>query len=53
MSIGEGLFDGVTGVFTKPIDGIKEDGIGGLFTGLGKGVLGLVAKPVTGVLTAG
>lgn len=35
---GKGLFmgivDGVTGVATKPIEGAKEDGVGGFFKGI-------------------
>ena len=32
-----GIFEGVTGVATKPIEGAKEDGVGGFFKGVGKG----------------
>lgn len=45
-----GVFDGVTGVFTKPIDGAKSDGVGGFFKGLGKGAVGLVARPTAGIV---
>ncbi|XP_055538544.1 intermembrane lipid transfer protein Vps13 isoform X2 [Wyeomyia smithii] len=44
-----GVFDGVTGVFTKPISGAKEEGFEGFFKGLGKGAVGLVARPIAGV----
>ncbi|XP_039442815.1 intermembrane lipid transfer protein Vps13 isoform X7 [Culex pipiens pallens] len=44
-----GVFDGVTGVFTKPISGAREDGVEGFFKGLGKGAVGLVARPIAGV----
>uniref|UniRef100_A0A182FL84 Vacuolar protein sorting-associated protein 13 n=1 Tax=Anopheles albimanus TaxID=7167 RepID=A0A182FL84_ANOAL len=44
-----GVFDGVTGVFTKPISGAKEEGVEGFFKGLGKGAVGLVARPIAGV----
>ena len=29
-----GMFDGVTGVATKPIEGAKEEGVGGFFKGI-------------------
>ncbi|XP_031336343.1 vacuolar protein sorting-associated protein 13 isoform X2 [Photinus pyralis] len=45
-----GIFDGVTGVFTKPISGAKEEGIEGFFKGIGKGAVGLVARPTAGVI---
>ncbi|RZB70333.1 DUF1162 domain containing protein [Asbolus verrucosus] len=45
-----GVVDGVTGVFTKPISGAKEEGVGGFFKGLGKGAVGLVARPTAGVV---
>lgn len=45
-----GVFDGVTGVITKPITGAKEDGVGGFFKGIGKGAVGLLTKPTSGVI---
>jgi vacuolar protein sorting-associated protein 13A/C len=45
-----GIFDGVTGVATKPIEGAREEGVGGFFKGIGKGVAGLVAKPTGGIV---
>ncbi|KAK9871302.1 hypothetical protein WA026_011571 [Henosepilachna vigintioctopunctata] len=45
-----GVFDGVTGVVTKPISGAKEEGFGGFFKGLGKGAVGLIARPTSGVI---
>lgn len=45
-----GVFDGVTGVITKPITGAKEDGVGGFFKGIGKGAVGLITKPTSGVI---
>jgi len=53
VSLGTGIFDGVTGIVTKPISGAKKDGFTGVLTGLGKGVLGVVTKPVSGVLDCG
>ncbi|KAM3967394.1 vacuolar protein sorting 13C isoform 2-T2 [Aphomia sociella] len=45
-----GFVDGVTGVFTKPISGARDQGVEGFFKGLGKGAVGLVARPTAGVV---
>lgn len=45
----QGVFDGVTGVVTKPISGAQAEGVGGFFKGLGKGAVGLVARPTAGI----
>ncbi|KAG0723185.1 Vacuolar protein sorting-associated protein 13 [Chionoecetes opilio] len=45
-----GVMDGVTGVFLKPIDGAREEGVEGFFKGVGKGVVGLVTRPASGVI---
>ncbi|GBP47895.1 Vacuolar protein sorting-associated protein 13 [Eumeta japonica] len=45
-----GVVDGITGVFTKPIEGAREEGVKGFFEGLGKGAVGLVARPTAGVV---
>jgi vacuolar protein sorting-associated protein 13A/C len=47
------LAEGVTGIFTKPFKGAKEDGVGGFFKGAGKGVLGLVTSPFTAAFRIG
>ncbi|KIW11297.1 hypothetical protein PV08_10597 [Exophiala spinifera] len=44
-----GLYDGVTGVATQPIQGYKENNIGGLVAGVGKGLGGLILKPGAGI----
>lgn len=44
------MFDGVTGVVTKPISGAREEGVEGFFKGFGKGVVGLVTRPTAGVV---
>nr|XP_046914733.1 vacuolar protein sorting-associated protein 13-like [Dermatophagoides farinae] len=46
----KGIFSGITGVVTKPIEGAKEEGVGGLFKGVGKGVVGIFAQPTTSVI---
>jgi len=45
-----GVFDGVTGVFVKPFEGAKQQGVEGFFKGVGKGVVGLVTRPTSGVI---
>nr|CAI5824993.1 unnamed protein product [Callosobruchus analis] len=45
-----GVYSGLTGVFTKPVAGAKEEGVEGFFKGLGKGAVGLVTRPVAGVV---
>nr|XP_018672980.1 vacuolar protein sorting-associated protein 13C-like [Ciona intestinalis] len=45
-----GLFSGVTGIVSKPIEGAKKGGASGFFKGVGKGLVGVVARPVSGVI---
>lgn len=45
-----GVFDGVTGVVTKPVQGARSEGVQGFFKGLGKGAVGLVARPTAGIV---
>ncbi|KAI6203695.1 Vacuolar protein sorting-associated protein 13C [Aphelenchoides besseyi] len=46
----QGLVGGVTGVFTKPIKGARQSGVGGFFKGVGKGLIGVVLRPASGVV---
>lgn len=46
----QGVFEGVTGVVTKPIEGARDEGFGGFVVGMGKGVVGLVTRPASGVI---
>lgn len=45
-----GFKEGITGLFTKPYENTKKDGVLGFFKGTAQGVAGLVVKPVTGVV---
>ncbi|XP_035233156.1 vacuolar protein sorting-associated protein 13A-like [Stegodyphus dumicola] len=45
-----GVFDGVTGIVTKPLEGARESGVGGFFKGIGKGLIGVVTRPTAGVV---
>ncbi|KAK1591812.1 hypothetical protein Q3G72_014066 [Acer saccharum] len=46
----KGLFRGVTGILTKPLEGAKSSGVEGFVQGVGKGIIGVAAQPVSGVL---
>jgi len=52
FALGKGLFDGVTGIVVKPVQGVRKDGAKGFAKGLGKGLLGVAVKPVAGVFEA-
>ena len=41
---------GVSGIVTKPLEGLQEGGVGGFFQGIGEGLYGAVVDPVTGVI---
>ena len=45
-----GVFKGVTGLITQPIDAIREEGAKGLVKGVGRGVVGVVAQPTVGII---
>jgi vacuolar protein sorting-associated protein 13A/C len=45
-----GFLGGITGVVTKPVEGARDEGVGGFFKGVGKGVVGLVTRPAGGVV---
>jgi hypothetical protein len=49
MDFAHGIYDGVTGVVTQPINGAKEGGVTGFVAGVGKGLGGLVLKPTGGM----
>ena len=46
----QGVFDGVTGIVRKPVEGAKQEGVGGFFKGVGKGLVGVVTRPASGVV---
>lgn len=48
--LGFGMLGGLTSVVTETYDGVANDGITGLFTGLGWGLIGTISKPAIGVL---
>ena len=48
--LGAGLYDGVTGVIVRPVQGAREAGAGGFFKGVGQGLVGVVARPVGGLV---
>ncbi|KAG9559314.1 UDP-Glycosyltransferase/glycogen phosphorylase, partial [Aureobasidium melanogenum] len=42
---GFGMFDGITGLVTQPLEGAKKEGAAGFVKGVGKGIGGIVLKP--------
>ncbi|XP_044499300.1 uncharacterized protein LOC123220770 isoform X3 [Mangifera indica] len=49
-ALAKGIFRGVTGILTKPLEGAKSSGVEGFVQGVGKGIIGAAAQPVSGVL---
>jgi len=47
-----GVARGLTGLFSKPLEGAKQKGVEGFVKGLGSGAIGLVVKPVVGITDA-
>ncbi|XP_040825491.1 vacuolar protein sorting-associated protein 13C isoform X2 [Ochotona curzoniae] len=45
-----GVFGGVTGIITQPMEGAKKEGAAGFFKGIGKGLVGAVARPTGGII---
>ena len=45
-----GALTGVTGIVTKPLEGLQDKGVAGFASGLASGLVGAVRDPVTGVL---
>lgn len=45
-----GFVQGITGLVTAPIEGIKQGGFPGLLKGIGKGIIGTVAKPTASIV---
>uniref|UniRef100_F1KPF0 Vacuolar protein sorting-associated protein 13A n=1 Tax=Ascaris suum TaxID=6253 RepID=F1KPF0_ASCSU len=48
--VGQGFYEGITGVVSKPLEGARTGGVGGFAKGLGKGLVGAVVRPVSGVV---
>lgn len=48
--LGQSVFEGVTGVFTKPLEGAQQGGVTGFAKGVGHGLVGVVTRPVSGVV---
>eukprot|EP00736_Rhodelphis_marinus_P007126 Rmarinus@m.9219 len=49
-ALGKGVFQGITGIITKPLSGARQEGVSGFVKGVGRGIAGVVVKPVTGVM---
>jgi len=50
LCVGNGFYQGVTGVFVEPVRQARKDGAIGFAKGVGKGLAGVVLKPVAGVI---
>eukprot|EP01132_Coremiostelium_polycephalum_P006743 gene6743-8360_t len=50
IGLGKGIFQGITGIVTKPVEGAKKDGFGGFAKGLVQGVVGVAIKPTTSIV---
>ena len=53
QGVKEGLLDigkGIGGIFLKPFEGAKKEGVKGFFKGIGSGILGAVVSPFTATL---
>jgi hypothetical protein len=50
IGFGKGVFDGVTGIVVKPVEGAMKGGIAGFGKGLAQGIIGVGLKPVAGLL---
>ncbi|VDN06934.1 unnamed protein product [Thelazia callipaeda] len=48
--IGQGLYEGITGIVSKPIAGARAGGVSGFAKGLGIGLVGVVTRPVSGAV---
>jgi len=49
-ALARGVFNGLRGVVSKPLDGARSRGVRGFVTGVGKGLVGVAVQPVSGVL---
>ncbi len=45
-----GITSGVVGIFEKPIECARDDGVGGFFKGVGLGLVGAITKPLIGTI---
>jgi vacuolar protein sorting-associated protein 13A/C len=50
--LGKGVFEGITGLITQPVKGVKQEGVLGLFKGVGRGIVGVGIKPTAGIFDA-
>lgn len=49
-ALAKGIFRGISGIVTKPIEGAIASGVEGFVQGVGRGIIGAAAQPVSGVL---
>uniref|UniRef100_A0AC34FUA1 Vacuolar protein sorting-associated protein 13 DH-like domain-containing protein n=1 Tax=Panagrolaimus sp. ES5 TaxID=591445 RepID=A0AC34FUA1_9BILA len=46
----KGFYNDLTGIVTKPTEGMKKGGVGGFMKGVNKGLVGAVTRPVSAVV---
>lgn len=46
---GQGMFDGIAGLVTQPLQGAKKEGAAGFFKGVGRGIAGVAVKPAAAI----
>jgi hypothetical protein len=49
LSLGDGIFNGLSGIVMQPVIGAEAEGVAGFFKGMGKGILGVAVRPTVGV----
>ncbi|KAM0583636.1 hypothetical protein ACHAQF_008401 [Verticillium nonalfalfae] len=52
QNFGYGMYDGITGLVTRPMEGAKQGGTMGFLKGVGQGSIGFIAKPGSGKFEA-
>ncbi|KAM3721577.1 Intermembrane lipid transfer protein [Dirofilaria immitis] len=48
--VGQGLYEGVAGVVSKPLAGARSGGAGGFAKGLSLGLVGIITRPLSGAV---
>lgn len=49
QEFGFGIYDGISGLVTQPLNGAKQEGVAGFLKGFGKGIGGVILKPQAGM----
>jgi hypothetical protein len=49
-ALAKGIWEGFSGVLSKPIEGATKTGVAGFFKGVGIGIMGMPTKTVAGLI---